>query len=67
MNETRQAVETVNFRLYFKVIMRQNETQYFTHSIHTEQDSKNTASPEARDYLKLLSYIYMMELLYIYN
>ena len=29
MNKTRQAVETVNFRLYFEVIIRQNETQYF--------------------------------------
>ena len=47
MNKTRQAVETVNFRLYFKVIIRQNETQYFTYSIYTEQDSENTASPEA--------------------
>ena len=52
MNETRQAVETVNFRLYLKVIIKQNETQYFTYSIYTEKDSKNTASPEARDYLK---------------
>ena len=67
MNKTRQAVETVNFRLYFKVIIRQNETQYFTYSIYTEKKSDNTATPEARDYLKLLSYIYMMELLYIYN
>ena len=67
MNKTRQAVETVNFRLYFKVIIRQNETQYFTYSIYTEQESENTASPEARDYLKLLSYIYTVELLYIYN
>ena len=65
MNETRQAVETVNFRLYFKVIIRQNEAQYFTYSIYTEQDSENIASTEARDYLKLLSYIYMMELLHI--
>ena len=64
MHKTRQAVESANFRLYFKVIIRQNETQYFTYSIYTEQDSKNTSSPEARDYLKLLSYIYMMELLY---
>ena len=69
MNKTRQAVETVNIRIYFKVIIRQNETQNFTYSIYTEKESKNTASPspEARDYLKLLSYIYMMELLYIYN
>ena len=63
MNKTTQAVETVNFRLYFKVIIRQNETQYFTYSIYTDQESENTASPEARDYLKLLSYIYMMEIL----
>ena len=62
MNKTRQADETVNVRLYFKVIIRQN-----TCSINTEQESENTASPEARDYLKLLSYIYMMEILYIYN
>ena len=67
MSKTRQAVETVNFRLYFQVIIRQNETQYFTYSIYAEQDSENTASPEARNYLKLLSYIYMMEVLYIYN
>ena len=39
MNKTRQAVETVNFRLYFKVIIRQTETQYFTYSIYTEQES----------------------------
>ena len=65
MNKTRQAVENVNFRLYFKVIIRQNETQYFTYSIYTEQESENTAyaSPEARDYLKLWSYICMMETL----
>ena len=67
MNNTRQAVETVNFRLYFKVIIRQNQTQYFTYNICTEQESENKASPEARDYPKLLRYIYMMELLYIYN
>ena len=60
MNKTRQAVETVNFRLYFKVIIRQNETQYFTYCVYTEQDNENTASPEARDYQKLLSYIYMI-------
>ena len=39
---------------------------YFTYSIYTEQESENTAataSPEARDYLKLLSYIYMMAIL----
>ena len=51
MNKTRQAVETVNFRLYFKVIIRQHEKQYFTYSIYTDQESENTASPEARDYL----------------
>ena len=62
MNKTRQAVETVNVRLYFKVIIRQN-----TYSINTEQESENTASPATRDYLKLLSYIYMIETLYIYN
>ena len=63
MNKTRQAVETVNFRLHFKVIIRQNETQYYTYSIYTEQESENTASSETRDYLKLLSYIYMMKTL----
>ena len=67
MNKTRQSVETVNFRLYFKVFIRQNETQYFTYSIYTEQESENAASPEARDYLKLLSYIYMMEKYFIYT
>ena len=70
MNKTRQAVETVNFRLYLKVIIRQNETQYFTfitHSKHTKQESEGTTSPEARDYLKVVSYIYMMEILYIHN
>ena len=41
-------INNVNFRLYFKVIIRQNETQYFTYSIYTEQESENTASPEAR-------------------
>ena len=65
MNKTREVDETVNSRLYFKVIIRQNETQYFTYSMYTEQESENTATPEARDYLKLLSYIYMMEILYI--
>ena len=54
MNKTRQTFETVNFRLYFKVIIRQNETQYFTYSIYTEQESENTASPEARDYLSYI-------------
>ena len=67
MNKTRQAIETVNFRLYFKVIITQNERQYFTYSVYTEQESENTASPEAKDYLKLLSYIYMIELPYMYN
>ena len=47
MNKTRQTVETENFRLYFKVIIRRNETQYFTYSIYTEQENENTASPEA--------------------
>ena len=51
MDKTRQAVESVNFRLYFKVIITQSETQYFTYSVNTEQDSENIASPEARDYL----------------
>ena len=68
MNKIRQAVETINFRLYFKDIIRQNiETQYFTYSVYAEQESENTASPKARDYLKLLNYIYLMELLDIYN
>ena len=49
MNETRQAVETENFQLYSKVIIRRKETQYFTYSIYTEQENENTASPE--DYL----------------
>ena len=44
MNKTRQAVETVNFRLYLKIIIRQNETQYFTYSMYTEQERENTAS-----------------------
>ena len=68
MNKTRQAVEiTVNFRLHFKVIMiiRRNKTQCFSYIIYTEQESENTASPQARDYLKLLNYIYMMEIVYI--
>ena len=65
-NKTRQSVETVNFRLYFKVIIRQNETiLLITYIICSEQGSENTASPEARDHLKLLSYIYMMEILYM--
>ena len=67
MNKEKQAVETVNFRIYFKIIITQNETQYFTYIIYTEQENENTVSPEARHYLKLLSYIYMMEILYIYN
>ena len=29
MNKTRQTIETVNFRLYVKVIVRQNETDFF--------------------------------------
>ena len=57
--------ENQAYIFYAKVIIRQNETQYFTYGIYTKQDSENTASPEARDYLKLLSYIYVMELLYI--
>ena len=45
MNKTRQAVETVNFRLYFKVI-RQNETQYFTQRTYraTEREHSITGS-----------------------
>ena len=30
MLQNNTQVETVNFRLYFKVIIRQNEVQYFT-------------------------------------
>ena len=30
MLQNKTQVETVNFRLYFKVIIRQNEIQYFT-------------------------------------
>ena len=30
MLQNKMQVETVNFRLYFKVIIRQNEIQYFT-------------------------------------
>ena len=30
MLQNNTQVETVNFRLYFKVIIRQNEIQYFT-------------------------------------
>ena len=41
MNKTRQAVETVNFWLYFKLIIRQNKTQYFTYIIYTEQILRN--------------------------
>ena len=73
MNKTSQAVESVNFRLYFKVIIRQNETRYFNYiqgicrALCAEQESENTASPKARDYLKRLNYIYLMELLDIYN
>ena len=44
MNKTRQAIETVNFRLYLKIIIRRNETQYFTYSMYTEQERENTAS-----------------------
>ena len=39
-------------------MVRQNETQCFTYSIYTEQESENTASPEARDYQKLLSFVF---------
>ena len=63
MNKSRQAVEIVNFRLYFKVVIRQNETQYFTNIIYTQQERDNTASQEAKNYPKLFSYIYMMEIL----
>ena len=54
---------TVNFRLFVKVIIRQNETQYFTYSIYTEQESKNSASLNVKDYVKLLNYINMLEIL----
>ena len=30
MPQNKTQVETVNFRLYFKVIIRRNEIQYFT-------------------------------------
>ena len=60
VNKARQAVKTENFRLYFKVIIRQNETQYFT-------EKENTVSSEAIDYLKLLSYIYIMEMFILTN
>ena len=51
----RQAVETVDFRINFKVKNRRNDTKDFTYStdICTEQESESTASPEARHYLKL--------------
>ena len=35
MIQNKSHVETVNFRLYFKVIFRQNEIQYFTTHIYT--------------------------------
>ena len=37
MIQNKTQVETVNFRLYFKVIFRQNEIQYFTTHIYTTQ------------------------------
>ena len=57
MNKTRQALETVNFRLYFKVIIRQNKTQYFTYSIYTEQESENTASPEREAFQDFITFL----------
>ena len=42
MNKTIQAVKTVNFRLYFKVIIRQNETQYFTYTAYIQSKRAKT-------------------------
>ena len=35
MLQNKMQVQTVNFLLYFKVIIRQNEIQYFTTYIYT--------------------------------
>ena len=53
MNKTRQAVETVNFRLHFKVIIRQNETQYFTYSKYTERKHSITGGERLSKTVKL--------------
>ena len=49
MNKTRQAVKTVNFRLHFKVIIRQNETQYFTYSIYIQGKRAKTQRHQNRE------------------
>ena len=40
MLQNKTQVETVNFRLYFKVIIRQNEIQHFTTYIYIQRREK---------------------------
>ena len=44
MIQNKTQVETVNFRLYFKVIFRQNEIQYFTTHIYVYNAERERAS-----------------------
>jgi hypothetical protein len=44
MIQNKTQVETVNFRLYFKVIFRQNEIQYFTTRIYTTRRERESIS-----------------------
>ena len=61
MNRTRQAVKTVNFFTYFELIIRQNETQYFTYCILcfilSDDDFENTVE-NLQFRLRVLYYLY---------
>ena len=49
MIQNKTQVETVNFRLYFKVIFRQNEIQYFTtHIIYIQRRETSVMWAERR-------------------
>jgi hypothetical protein len=55
-------IETVNFRLYFKVIIRQNEIQYVTYSIYIQSKSGRIHDTGKRGLTRQrLSYQYLDE------
>ena len=69
MNRTRQAVKTVNFFTYFELIIRQNETQYFTYCILcfilSDDDFENIVE-NLQFRLRVLYYLYF-ELQDVFN
>ena len=48
MLQNKTQIETVNFRLYFKVIIRQNEIQYLQRRYIQHREKAFDMSPEVR-------------------